>query len=105
MAGTTLERFADPPALVDAVTDDAGRRYGMWSALHVFANGLGYAPEEEVSAYELLLRDRLVALTELRGHDHVRERIDALRDTLDELEATVDELEAEGGFEYYDGPG
>ncbi|ERH11688.1 MAG: hypothetical protein J07HB67_00696 [halophilic archaeon J07HB67] len=103
-ARTVYDLFDDPPALVDEVTDDAGRRYGMWTALHVLTNNLGYGPEGEVDAYELLLRDRLVALTEIRDHEFVRSRIDDLRSELDDLETTVDELESAGGFDYYDGP-
>lgn len=104
MASEYYERFDERPEFVEEVTDDAGRRYGLWSAFHVLANDIGYDAEEEVDAYELLLRDRLVALTELRDHDFVRDRIDDLRAELDELEATVDELEEQGGFEYYAGP-
>ena len=104
MASEYYERFDDRPGFVEEVTDDAGRRYGLWSAFHVLANDIGYAAEEEVDAYELLLRDRFVALTELRGHDFVRDRIDDLRTELDDLEATVDDLEEQGGFEYYAGP-
>lgn len=104
MAAEYYETFDERPGLVAETTDDAGRRYGLWSAFHVLANNIGYDPAEEVDAYEILLRDRLVALTELRGHDFVRDRIDELRSELDELEETVDELEEQGGFEYYDGP-
>jgi hypothetical protein len=104
MAATCFESFEDRPGLVAETTDEAGRRYGLWSALHVFTNNAGYSATEEVDAYELLLRDRLVALTELEGYEFVRERIDELRGELDELEATVDELEQQGGFEYYEGP-
>lgn len=104
MASEYYERFDERPGLVEEVTDDAGRRYGLWSAVHVLANNIGYGPAQEVDAYELLLKDRLIALTELRGHDFVRNRIDELRAELDGIEETVDELEAQGGFEYYDGP-
>ncbi|WP_224269044.1 hypothetical protein [Haloprofundus salinisoli] len=104
MAAEYYETFDERPGLVEEVTDDAGRRYGLWSAFHVLANNIGCDPEEEVDAYDILLRDRLIALTELRGHDFVRTQIDELRAALDELEETVDELEEQGGFEYYDGP-
>ena len=104
MATEYVESFEDRPGLVAETTDEAGRRYGLWTALHVFANNAGYSASAEVDAYELLLRDRLVALTELRGHEFVRERIEELRGELDELEATVDELDEQGGFEYYEGP-
>lgn len=105
MARAYFERFDDRPGLVEEVTGDEGRSWGLWGAFHVLANNMGYSATEEVDAYELLLRDRLVALTELRGHDFVRERIDDLREQLDELEETVDELEAQGGFDYYSEPG
>lgn len=104
MAGEYYDRFEERPALVEEATTEGGHRYGLWSSIHVFANNVGYTPEEEVDAYELLLRDRLTAITQLRDYDTVRERIDDLRETLDELEGTVDDLEAGGGFEYYDGP-
>lgn len=104
MAAEYYETFDERPGLVEEATDDADRRYGLWSAFHVLANNIGYDPVEEVDAYEILLRDRLIALTELRGHDFVRDQIDELRAELDGLEETVDELEEQGGFEYYDGP-
>ena len=104
MPAEYYQTFDERPRLVDETTDDAGRQYGLWSAFHVLANNIGYDPVEEVDAYEILLRDRLVALTELRGHDFVRDQIDELRSKLDGLEQTVDELEEQGGFEYYDGP-
>lgn len=104
MAAAYFETFDERPGLVAEVTDDAGRRYGLWSALHVLANNVGYGPEEEVDAYEILLRDRLIALTELRDHEFVRDRIDELRAELDALEETVDDLDEQGGFDYYAGP-
>lgn len=105
MAKAYFEEFDARPSFVEEVIDDDGLRYGLWAAIHVLANNIGYSAEEEVDAYELLLRDRLMALTELRGHDLVRERIDELRTELDDLEATVDDLEQQGGYEYYSGPG
>lgn len=105
MAREYFERFDERPGLVEEVTDDQGRSWGLWGAFHVLANDMGYRAGAEVDAYELLLRDRLTALTKLRGHDFVRDRIDDLRESLDDLEETVDELEARGGFDYYDGPG
>jgi hypothetical protein len=104
MAATYYETFDARPDLVEEVTDDAGRRYGLWSAIHVLTNNVGYGAETEIDAYELLLRDRLVALTELRDHDAARDRIDELRAALDDLEDTVDRLDEQGGFDYYDGP-
>jgi hypothetical protein len=104
MAAAYYDAFEERPGLVAETTDEAGRRYGLWSAVHVLINNIGYDPAEEVDAYELLLRDRLVALTELRGHAFVRDRIDDLRAELDALEETVDDLEAQGGFDYYEGP-
>jgi hypothetical protein len=104
MAVEYYEAFDERPGLVAEATDDGGRRYGLWSTFHVLANNIGYDPVEEVDAYEILLRDRLIALTELRGHDFVRDRIDELRAELDGLEETVDELDEQGGFEYYSGP-
>lgn len=104
MATEYFEVFDERPGLVEEVTDDEGRRYGLWSAFHVLANDIGYGPAEETDAYQLLLRDRLIALTELRDHDFVRDRIAELREELDDLEDTVDRLEEQDGFDYYDGP-
>ncbi|RDI70100.1 hypothetical protein [Halopelagius longus] len=104
MACEYFDRFEDRPELVEEVADDDGRRYGLWCAFHVLANNMGYRAEEEVDAYERLLRDRLVSLTELRDYDFVRDRIEDVRTELDELECTVDELEERGGFDYYSGP-
>ena len=104
MATEYYEAFDERPGLVEEMTDDSGRRYGLWSAFHVLANNIGYDPVEEVDAYEILLRDRLIALTEIRGHDFVRDQIDGLRAELDEFEETVGEIEKQGGFEYYTGP-
>src|SRR5699024_314196 len=98
------EACAHRPGLVEEVTGDAGRRYGLWATFHVLANDIGYDAEEEVDAYELLLRDRIIALTELRRHEFAHDRIDDLRSELDDLEATVNELEEQGRFDYYAGP-
>lgn len=104
MAREYYEAFDDRPGFVEEVTDGSGRRYGLWAAFHVLANDIGYDAEEEVDAHELLLRDRIIALTELRGHDFARNRIDDLRSELDDLEATVNDLEEQGGYDYYAGP-
>lgn len=104
MAANYFESFDARPGLVEEATDEDGRRYGLWSAFHVLANNMGYDAVEETDAYDILLRDRLLALTELRDYDFVRDRIDDLQTELDELRETVDELEEQGGFEYYDGP-
>lgn len=105
MAAEYFDEFDVQPDLIEEVPSDDRRSWGLWTVFHVLANDMGYGAEEEVEAYTLLLRDRLVALTELRDHEYVRDEIADLRRELDDLEARVDDLEAQGGFDYYSEPG
>lgn len=104
MAAVYFDEYDQRPGLVDEITDDEGRSWGLWGVIHVLLNQMGYSAEKEVEAYMLLLRDRLIALTEFQSHDDVREMIDDCRNQLDELKETVNELEEQGGFDYYSGP-
>lgn len=106
MSAQHFRTFDERPGLVDAFPDEDLRRpVGWWTLFHLLANHAGYDADEEIDAYMLAMRDRLVALTEVRGHDHAREVVNDLRDELDDIEETIDDLEDQGGFEYYAGPG
>lgn len=104
MATEYFDECDERPGLVEEVSDDQGRSWGLWPTIHVLLNQMGYSADTEVEAYMLLLRDRLTALTELQSHDDAREMIGDFREQLDELEEKIDELEQQGGFDYYSGP-
>ena len=106
MSSHHFRTFDDRPGLIDAFPEkDMGRPIGWWVLFHLLANQAGYDADEEVEAYMLAIRDRLVALTETHGHEHAKEFVEELRGELDDVEETIDDLNARGGHDYYSGPG
>lgn len=79
-----------PP--VGRVTDDRFHTRGIWVLLHFLLNEQGYAPEEEVDALFMAIRDRLARIED----EEDLERVDALVTELQErLDDTVERIETD----------